>query len=599
MATEAAEATYPGLEAATLCEAFQTTADARAGHAALRTRGDRVVISWAEYAERVAMIAAGFAGLGVERGDTVGTMLTNRPEFHIVDMATAHLGAVSFGIYNTSPPHEIRHRLSNSQPRIVVTENAFLPVLRAGLREWDGDAVIVVVDGPAERALTLDDVAAAARPDFDFASSWQAIAPDDLLTLIYTSGTTGPPKGAQWSHGNVMTLLRNWTRVQPLPGRIVSYLPFAHAAERMMSHYMPAASGGTVTSCPDHRGVLEDIVESHPDFLVCVPRLWAKLKAAIREDIAAVQQPGLRGELEHAIAVGERRMALTEAEEPVPTDLREEHERGVRLLRRHVMGKYGLDRVSLSMIGGAPPQRDVQRFFHAAGLPLLEAYGQTEATFCITLPVSIDDFRIGTVGRPIPGLELKLAEDGEILLRGETIMQGYRGDPLATAAAFTADGWLRTGDIGAFDDGGRLKLVDRKKEMIINVWGKNMSPANIEAAIKSETPLIGQCVAIGNDRSYNVALLTLDSVELAMFLADHGLEIVDVAEAAAHPEVVAEIEAAVRRGNTRLARVEQVRRFVVLPVEWVPDSDELTPTAKVKRRNVAEKYAEEIERLYR
>jgi long-chain acyl-CoA synthetase len=601
VATVERETQYPGLAASTVCGAFQLAAAARGGAPALRTRGDQVVYSWDDYAERVRALAAGLAGLGFAHGDTLATMLTNRPEFYFVDMAALHLGMVPFSVYNTSPPEDICHRLANADARIVVTEQAFLPAVREAASRCGFVEHVVVVDEPADGCLTLEDVAAAAGlAGFDFEATWRRVETEDLLTIIYTSGTTGPPKGAQWTHAGAMAQLRNWSRVLPLPRRHISYLPFAHAAERMLGHYMPLGYGATITCCEDYRTVLTDIIEVHPDFVVSVPTLWVKLMTAIRSEIAAVGDDDARARLERTVALGDRRIRLLQAGEDVPDELIAEHEAGLPLLRSTILSKFGLDEVGAAVIGSAPAPPDVLYFFHGAGVPLIEAYGATETTFCATAAPSIEEFRLGTVGPPLPGVEVKIAaDDGEILVRGETVMHSYRKQPEETAATIEPDGWLHTGDVGEFDEAGHLKIIGRKKELIINLSGKNMSPANIQAAIKGESSLIAHCVAIGDSRPYVVGLLALDPAELALFASARGIEMASLADAANVPAVADEVAAAVERGNAKLSRVEQIRRYAIVPDEWVLDSEELTPTGKVKRRSVESKYADLVEELYR
>jgi long-chain acyl-CoA synthetase len=584
------------IEAQTVCEAFQATVRDHADRVALRTKGDGVVLTWADYGERARAVAAGLAAQGVSPGDCVATQLVNRPEFHYVDMGAAHLGATPFGVYNTSSPSQIVERLDNADATIIFTEEQFLPAVREAAKLYGELEQIVMVDGPAEGTMTLEDLIAAGDPDFDFEAAWRSVGPDDILTMIYTSGTTGPPKGAQWTHGAVTRFLRAWGQALPFPTNEVSYLPLAHAGERMLTHYMPLAAGATVTTCPNVREVFAHFTDAHPDFFVTVPRTWSKLKSSIVTRIEALE-PEQQTAVKEALEVGLERVKLDWDKQPVPEDLARRHEEGKQLIRSLLLEEFGLDKLKLGFIGSAPPPPEDVRFFHAIGILLLEGYGLTEATAFASVWPRVDDFKYGRVGKPLPGVELKMAEDNEILLRSDMNMAGYRKEPEATAEALDSDGWLHTGDIGDLDDEGYLAIVDRKKALIINSNGKNMSPANIETAIKRESELIGQIVAIGDDRDYNVALMTLEPEAATIFARDNGLD-ASGTEMADDPAVIGEIQQAVDRANEHLSPVEHVKRFKLLPDDWEPDSDELTPTMKVKRKPVAEKYSDEIEALY-
>ena len=521
----------------TVCAAFQATVAERGDAVALRTRGDEVVLTWREYGARVRRVAAGLHALGLRRGDTLALMLTNRPEFHVVDAAAMHLGAVPFSIYNTSSPEQVEFLLRDSGARIAVIEEAFR------------DRV------DTEQVISVEELDSLPEGSLDFDAAWEAVRPQDLLTLIYTSGTTGDPKGVQLTHRNMRFTMGSYDAVLHFPhgGDVVSYLPMAHIAERNCSHYFPMRFGFTVTCCPDPREVVSYFPEVRPAWFFAVPRIFEKLKAAIEsgadERLAGVISRGLAG-------------ALEEGDEAVLAGLHE---------------KLGLDRIQALNVGAAPTPPEVIEFFHAIGLPLGELWGMSETT-AIGACNPPERIKIGTVGPPVPGVEIRLADDGEVELRGPCVTPGYYKRQDMTRDTFSADGWLQTGDIGAFDEDGYLSIVDRKKELIINAAGKNMSPANIESRLKAASPLIGSAVVIGDRRPYNVALLVLEP----------GVE-------GADEEAVA---AAVEAANARLSSVEQVKRFKVLDVEWEPGGDELTPTMKLKRKPIAEKYAAEIEALY-
>ena len=498
----------PALDAATLCEAFQTTAEANADRPAIRTKGDEFSCTWGEYADRVRAIAGGLASLGVGKGDTVALMLVNRPEFHFADAAAMHLGAVAFSIYNTYTAEQIQYLVGDAGNKVVITEQAFLDRLQG----VDGVEHIVVVDGDApEGGMTLDELAQRGDDDFDFEAAWRAVEPEDILTLIYTSGTTGPPKGVQITHGNICETVRSYDDIIAFPdgGRVISYLPMAHVAERNVSHYLPMMLGFTVTCCPDPRQVMAYMPEVKPTWYFAVPRIWEKLKAGLEAMLAGMEDEEQRAGIQNALDVGLRKVKLVQAGEEVPEELEREWEEADREVLAGVRAMLGLDEVEACNVGAAPTPPEVIEFFHAMGVPLAELWGMSETTGAGTCNPP-EKIKIGTVGPPAPNVEIKLADDGEVLVKGPVLMAGYRNQPEKTKETFTDDGFLMTGDIGEFDEDGYLKIVDRKKEIIINAAGKNMSPANIESKLKAAGPLIGQAIAIGDQRPYNVALLVLD-----------------------------------------------------------------------------------------
>jgi long-subunit acyl-CoA synthetase (AMP-forming) len=537
----------PGFDAATLCEAFQLTAKAFADSPALRAVGDPRPLTWAEYAQRVERIAGGLARRGVRRGDAVALMLRNRPEFNLLDMALLHLGATPFSIYNTSSPEQIAYLFSNAANRLVLTERRFVEVLRAA----GSDVEIVVIE---------DGLPDGAHPDFE--ASWRAVQPADIATLIYTSGTTGPPKGVQLSHANLMAALNHGAQSMYMrpAGRLMSYLPCAHVADRFIGYYIGVATGSSITSVDDPKAILAGLVDARPTCWLAVPRIWEKLRAAL--EAKGLTDPAALP----AQAKADTRVSL------------------------------GLDQADWVLSGAAPIAPETLEYLMALGLPVVEGWAMSE-TSCAGTVNPLGAVRVGTVGKPMGGIEVSLAEDGELLLRGANVMVGYRNAPEQTAEVIDPDGWLRTGDIAEIDADGYVKIVDRKKELIINAAGKNMSPANIEQKLKAASPLIGQVCVIGDARPYNVALLVLDPDGAAAHARAHGLD-PEPAMLATHPGTLELIGAAVAAANARMSRVEQIKRFTVLGVDWLPDGDELTPTMKLKRRGVAAKYAAEIEALY-
>jgi long-chain acyl-CoA synthetase len=568
-----------GLDASTVAEAFQLTAAAHPDRLALRLKEDEFAISWREYADKVRRVAAGLAGLGLERGATMALMLTNRPDFHWFDAAAMHLGATPFSVYNTYAADQIQYQLRDAQARILVTEQAFVD----RVADLEGIDHLVVVDD--EDGI---DVESQAPDGFDFDAAWRGVEPSDVLTLIYTSGTTGPPKGVQLTHSNLISAVQGFNEVIAFPsdGRVVSWLPMAHIAERSCSHYLPMLLGFTTTDCPDPRQVVAYLPEVRPTWFFAVPRIWEKLKAAIEAGVAAEQDAARKQATEWALDLGLRKVKHEQAGEAVPEELLAEHAKADELVLSKIRERLGLDQVESVNVGAAPTPREVIEFFHAIGVPLAELWGMSETTGYGTCNPP-DRIKIGSVGPVSPGCEIKLAEDGEVLMRGPMITPGYRNQPDKTAEAIDTEGWLYTGDVGEFDEDGYLKIVDRKKELIISAGGKNMSPANIEAKVKAASPVIGQVIAIGDMRPYNVALITLDPDVAPAFAQQHGEE-----------AVLAEVDRGVKAANEQMARVEQIKKYEVLANEWEPGGDELTPTMKLKRKPIHQKYEKQIEALY-
>ncbi len=587
------------LDAATMCEAFQLTAAKNADRVALRTIGDTISITFAEYSERVRQLAGGLHALGVRRGDTVAFMLTNRPEFHLLDTAAIHLGAIPFSVYNTSSPEQIAFLLADAGNRVMVAEAAFLDRLRPAIERTDSVEHLILLDGATPGSITLTELEeAAAESELDFEAAWRAVGPQDLLTLIYTSGTTGPPKGVQLTHANEMAECRGVDAVgRPRPGSVVSFLPLAHIADRGLSHYGQMVWGHTLTCCPDLTKVFAAVADCHPTFFGAVPRVWEKLKAALEAGITGDGDEARRAATVQAIELAMRKVRAEQRGEPVSDELRAACARAEDEVFSKIRATLGLERCEWYMIGAAPAPLEVLEFFAAIGIPICEVWGMSELASIATL-VPPDHVRLGTVGPPIPGVQIRLAGDGEILVRGETVMAGYRNQPEKTAEAIDADGWLRTGDIGERGADGYFRIIDRKKELIINAAGKNMSPANIEQQLKQGSPLIGQAIAIGDRRPYNVALIVLDPDASAAFARERGLSDGSPAAMAGEPAVLDEVAAGLARANSHLSRVEQIKRFKVLPCDWPPAGDELTPTMKLRRKSVHEKYAAEIEALY-
>ena len=585
-----------GTPVSTLPQAFQQTAALQQEAVAIRTVGDEVVITWRDYADRVRRIAAGLAALGVERGHTVGLMLRNRPEFHLVDTAVMHLGAIPFSIYTTSPPNQIQYLFTNAENTIVVTEKVFLPAVKAA---GDGLAHVIVVDDDADGCLSLDELESrGAETDFDLDSAWRAVQPDDVATLIYTSGTTGPPKGVELTHANVMAEFSATVGLVSLAptDRLISYLPHAHIADRVTGHYANLVLGVPVTDVADLTTIAQALTDVRPTVWLGVPRVWHKIKSGIETTLG--EASGVKRRLAlWAIDTGVRAGRQTLAGNPLSPSLAVRRRVADRLVLAKVREALGLDQLRWGITGAAAIPVETLEFFWGLGVPVYEVWGESESVGGATSnrPGAT---KIGSVGQALSGVEVSLADDGELLIRGPNVMRGYRHQPEKTAEVIDADGWLHTGDIGTIDAQGFVTIVDRKKELIVNEAGENLSPANIEMAIQPESPLIAQVVAIGDARPYVSALIALDPEAAAAQAAALGMADASAAAFAHSREARDMVKAAVAKGNSKLSRVEQVKRFLIVDTSWDPGGDELTPTMKLKRRPIAQKYAAEIERLY-
>jgi long-subunit acyl-CoA synthetase (AMP-forming) len=570
--------------ATTLAEAFRITAEDHADRVAVRTKDDEVSLTWGELRERVDALAGGLAALGVERGDNVALMLANRPEFHIADLAVMTLGATPFSIYGTFSPEQIAYVVGDAGARVALIESAFAePFAAAGT---DVEHVLVLEDGwPADET-------------FDAEAHWRAVEPEDIVTLIYTSGTTGPPKGVQLEHRNLIAATKLTESLIQFPdgAKVISWLPAAHIAERMAHHYLPVVFAMTITTCDNPREIVGYLPAVRPTWFFAVPRIWEKLKAGMESFLMDPTHPDAARN-QAWLAGAARKVELEQAGEEVPPDLVRTVEEADRELFAGLRSMLGLDEAISVNVGAAPTPREVLVFFHAIGIPLAELWGMSEtcgAGAC-NPPGRV---KIGTVGPPGPGVEVRLGDDGELLIRSDVVMPGYRNAPGQTAEALDSDRWLHTGDIAEIDEDGYIRIVDRKKEIIINAAGKNMSPANIESTLKGASPLIGQVCVIGDGRRYNTALIVLDADFAPAWAAQNGIAASDLASLARDERMRAAVQAGVDAANAQLARVEQIKKFSVVEGDWLPGGDEITPTMKLKRKPIAGKYAMQIEEMY-
>ncbi len=586
-----------GVSVYTLPQAFQETAALLPDAVAIRTVGNEVVITWREYADWVRKIATGLAALGVERGHTVGLMLRNRPEFHLADTAVMHLGAIPFSIYNTSAPDQIRYLFANAENKILFTQKEFLPAVEAAGSDL---AHVIVVDAKVNGCLSLEDLETlGSNADFDFDSAWRAVRPDDLATLIYTSGTTGPPKGVELTHANVMA---EFSAIVELVGlrpadRITSYLPHAHIADRVTAHYANMVLGVQVTDVADVKAIAEALPDARPTVWLGVPRVWQKIKAGIETKLDTEATGPKRRLALWAIDTGVHAARQTLAGKSLSPSLAIRRKIADRLVLAKVRDALGLDELRWGVTAAAPIPVETLEFFWGLGIPVYEVWGESENVGGATSNRPGMN-KVGSVGTALSGVEISVAGDGELLIRGPIVMRGYRHQPEKTAEAIDADGWLHSGDIATVDAQGFITIVDRKKELLVNESGKNLSPSNIEMAIQAASPLIDQVVAFGDARPYVTALIVLERDAAAAQAAALGMADTSAAAFAQHREAREMLTAAVLEGNAKLSRVEQIKRFLIVGTPWEPGGDELTPTMKLKRRPIAEKYSADIDKLY-
>ncbi|WP_406079291.1 AMP-dependent synthetase/ligase [Micromonospora sp. NBC_00858] len=564
--------------------------------------------TWAELRDEVAELSGGLAEIGLESGSHMLIMMSSRPEHWLIDLAAVHLGAVPSTVYSTLSTDQLRYLAVHSGAQVLVLEGADeLARWRSILPDLPKLRRIVLVDEaetsgttpeivPLSQVRSLGQAAHQADPDA-FERRWREVRPEQPVTLLYTSGTTGDPKGVVLSHHNVIYQAVALEATVPVPNHApsVAYLPLAHIAERMLGIYNTIYRAGHVTICPDPTQLIATLRAVGPASFFGVPRIWEKMAAGVQAHLAAAE-PMVRDAFSAASAVALEAYELLAAGKPVPDELAARVAQAEATVLRPLQSTLGLQNMVWAGSGAAPIPVDVLRFLAGLGVDVLEVWGMTETTGTATIN-TLDRFRTGTVGRPISGMQARLAADGEIFVRGPLVCSGYlRGDG-SVEPATDADGWLATGDVGVIDDDGFLTITDRKKELIINSSGKNISPAHIEGLLRAH-PLIGQAVAIGDRRPYITALIVLDDEVAPQWARAHGISDAQLPGLAAEPLLLAEIQAAVDAANAKLARPEQVKTFQVLPSAWTPESGELTPTLKLRRRVIVDRYSESIDTLY-
>ena len=565
-------------------------------------------LTWSQARQRVLELAAGFAALGLAPGERVALMLPNRSEHVLADLAAVHAGGLGVTLYATLAPEQIAYVAGDCDARMAVLDgSAELARWRPVIEQLPGIKKIIVRDPAAcpagDRYMTWAEFEMLGREQFaaqpgEITARVAAIRPDDPLALLYTSGTTGNPKGVLLTHRNILyeTAAADMMGVTIPRVRWVSYLPLAHIAERMFSIYLSIHSAGHVHFCPDIAQLVPVIGKVRPTAFFGVPRVWEKIRAGIQALIAAEQDESRRAAVLQAMDIGRRYVESCQYGQATSQELEARFLAADEQVLGPIRSLLGLGEASSFSSAAAPLPPDVASFFAGLGMKILDVYGMTETTGAFTANTAAE-FKLGTVGRPAAGMEVTIADDGEILVRGPLTSPGYLNRPDLTDALIDADGWLKTGDIGTIDADGFVSVTDRKKELIITAGGENIAPAAVENVLVAH-PLIGQALAYGDRRPYVVALLTLDGEAAPAWARARGITAGSLAALASDPQVLAEVAAGVAAANERLARVQQVKRWRLLPVEWTAETEELTPTLKLKRRVVHAKYADALDSLY-
>ena len=561
-------------------------------------------LTWSQYRGQIHQAAAGLQDLGVGNGEFVAIMAGNRPEHVVADFAAVHAGGTPVTIYSTLTGSQIQYIADNCKATVAILEDLEFMKRWEGIRSELPNLRYVVLLSGAENYDTLEWVLSwdelmlrgHRRLESDpeaVERSARDVGPDTLATLIYTSGTTGTPKGVMISQHNVVWTLESLRRAADLDigARMVSYLPLAHIAERVATHYLGTYLAGEVWYCPNLAGVLEYIQEARPTLFVGVPRVYEKFHSRLQSRFAEAE--GIKKKLlDLALSTNHKRVdAETNGKSgPALAGILD------KIVLSKVRDGLGLDQVDIAITAAAPISPDLVRFFMAIGVPLFEVYGMSENTGPATSNVP-GAFKIGSVGRPLPGVEVATLDDGELVMRGGIVTRGYYKLDDATRESFDAEGWLHSGDLARIDDDGFVWIVGRKKEIIITAAGKNVAPAKLETALGNH-PLISKAAMIGDGRKFLTMLIALDGEEAPAWAEANGLEYTGLEGFSHLPEVRSEIERAVETANETVSRVEQIKKWFVVPDDWTPDTGELTPSLKLKRNVVMDKYANEIEAMY-
>jgi long-chain acyl-CoA synthetase len=589
-----------GVGSRTIADLLPAAVEAYGSRPAMMHKDDSgtwVTTSYEEVGRIVRPLSLGLIDLGIAKGDVVSILANTRPEWTYCDFAALSAGATVAPIYQTNSPEECQYVLEHSDARAVFVEDAEqLEKIRQIRDRCPRLEHVVLMTGEGDDAISLDQLGARGdgRDPAEWEERWRSVTPEDTCTFIYTSGTTGPPKGCVISHANYRSMLDMVNQVSAIEEGELTYLflPLAHSFALLIQ--LGSFDLGTTIAYweRDPLKIMANLAEVRPTYFPSFPRIFEKIYTAANAN--AERAGGAKKAIFNwAIGVGKRVRELERrGKEPGPL-LKAQYGLADKQVLSKIRGLFG-GRLRLAVSGAAPINPEILRFFDAAGVLVIEGWGMTETSTAATIATP-EEFKFGTIGKPFPGCDVRIAEDGEILVKGPNVFQGYYKNEEATRETLR-DGWLHTGDIGEIDDQGFIRITGRKKDIIITAGGKNITPANIEAEVKQH-PLVSQCVVIGDRRPYLVALVTLDPEEAAAFARENELP-EEPAELAANPRLRAAIQAHIDQINQKFARVEQVKRFEILPQDLSQAGGELTPTMKVKRNVVAEKYARQIEALY-
>ncbi|MEV6362199.1 AMP-binding protein [Nocardia asteroides] len=580
----------------TLPAAFQATVALYRNATALvsHDRGHRY--SWDDYATAVRAIAEGLLALAVARGDTVGLMLTNRPEFHLVDTAALHVGAVPFSIYTTMSPQQIASVCANAANRIIFTERRFLPLLQ---RTGGRFEAVICVDGSESGTMPLAQLMRLRTRASNFEAVWSGVRPHDLATVSYTAGTTGTPRGVELSHANILSQLMGLSEHLPVGprDRILSYLPAAHIADRVTAHYAAMAHGVRVVTLEDPTQFARAMSATRPTVVFGVPQVWQRIQRAIDRSVDTHPQSAQRRIGRWALDISVRTARADAVGQYPGFRPRIKYGLAKHLVLPRILRTAGLAELRFAASGAAPPATGTIEFFRALGIPLTQVWGLTEATGVCTT-TSPTDPGAGSVGRGLSGVEIRLDPDGEVLVRSPMVMRGYRGDEYSTRQVVDQDGWLRTGDLGAVDVDGALHVIGRKSEMIITDDGQNIAPVPVENAVVAGSSLIGHVLVIGDRRPYLTALITLDEDAIAADARFEQIEPAPIDILCERPGIRHAVAAAVLAANAAVSGPEQIVRFILLDHVWRPGGPEVTAKLSLRRRAIEQRYAEEVELLY-
>jgi long-chain acyl-CoA synthetase len=609
--------------AQTIIERFNERVASHPQKVALRYKsgGDWKDITWAEYGANVKKVGKALLSLGFGHDDKMALLAGNRPEWHIADVGCMSVGGATAAIYITNSPDQVRHVIADSDSKVAVVENAGQLEKVLKVREELPALKKVVVfegyDGTAdpELVMTWEDFLKLGDSveDAKFDEAVKSVKPEDLATFVYTSGTTGNPKGVMLTHSNIYWTATHSEQQLPLgdaeSGRALSYLPLSHIAERMISHLLQIYYGTTTWFGESLETLLPDLQACKPTYFFGVPRVWEKFYAGFQA--MAAQPPKDKSEerkkklAKKAIALGTQVAKLEQeavarggkmADAKIPLGVKIQHTALDKLVLHKIRERFGLEECTLALSAAAPLSADLIWFFHSIGVKITEGYGQSEDNG----PTSWnppDAIKIGTVGPPLPGLEVKIAEDGEILVRGGNVMPGYYKNEQATKETINEEGWLMSGDVGELDEHNYLKITDRKKDLIITAGGKNIAPQEIEGKIKNSHALVSQVVVIGDKRPFLSALITLDEEKAPSWAKEQGID-GDIAAIANNERTLKEIEGAINEVNQTMAKVEGIKKFRILERDFLQEENEITPTMKVKRKQINQIYGDAIENMY-